>query len=198
VARCGRGSRRRPPAGPLPPGPPDCSSADWTPTCTSVTHQLIRDLKDDSDPAGRRCLYRLSPARESQICIKCASLSELSEGVHQLWNQTSRTFICTLGKQGAISKFDLRHVWIWADAREEGEGGGGVIILHHISMHLRTICIAQNLFFSCDTLHTGYRTGPTPSLNYFDFCCGQGQFSFLSARRVFVVSARQKLATACG
>jgi len=35
-----------------------------------------------------------------------------------------------------------------------------------------------------------YRTGPTPSLDYFDFCCGQGEFLFLSARR--------KLATACG
>jgi len=23
-------------------------------------------------------------------------------------------------------------------------------------------------------------TGPTPSFNYFDFCCGQGKFSFLS------------------
>jgi len=35
-----------------------------------------------------------------------------------------------------------------------------------------------------------YRTGPTPSLIYFDVCCGQGEFSFLSAR--------QKLAAACG
>jgi len=25
-----------------------------------------------------------------------------------------------------------------------------------------------------------YRTGPTPSLNHFDFCCGQGEFSLLS------------------
>jgi len=33
-----------------------------------------------------------------------------------------------------------------------------------------------------------YRTGP--SLNYLNFCCGQSEFSFLSAR--------QKLATACG
>jgi len=31
---------------------------------------------------------------------------------------------------------------------------------------------------------------PTPSLNYFDLCCGEGEFSFLSAR--------QRLATACG
>jgi len=35
-----------------------------------------------------------------------------------------------------------------------------------------------------------YRTSPTPSLNYFDFCCGQGEFRFLSAR--------QNLVTACG
>jgi len=27
-----------------------------------------------------------------------------------------------------------------------------------------------------------YRTGPTPSLKYLDLCCGQGEFSFLSAR----------------